>query len=161
MRLKSSEGRQTTVSLPLASRTRLVPSRAPDAVFSFTVTIPGGLKALTEAAASASSPVRRISGKGMPNAAQSPFSASARLSVDGSDTDREPARGNVIPSDVNDHLRTAALSLRLDCDARAIYRDKLALYDCLRLPRPIAHIHPLAVKTRVVVLSTQRALGAG
>src|SRR5260370_21215974 len=160
MRLKASDGRATTVSLPFASRTRLLTSRAPVVVSSFTVTMPGGLKALTYAAPKASSTVRSISGKGMPNSAQSAFSASARLSVDGSDTDREPARGNVIPSNVNNHRRTPARSLRLDSDARAVDRDELAFNDRFRLPCPIAHVHPLTVKTRVVLFSAQRAFGA-
>ena len=78
----------------------------------------------------------------------------------GSDTDREPARGNVIPSDVNYHRRASALSQRLDSDAGSINRDQLAFDDCFRLPCPIAHVHPLAVKTRVVLFSTQWTLGA-
>src|SRR6266852_8476338 len=161
MRLKASDGRATTVSLPFASRTRLVTSRAPDVVSSFTVTMPGGLKALISAMPSASSTVRSISGKGMPSSAQSAFSASARLSVDGSETDREPARGNVIPSNVNNHRRAPTRSLRLDRDARAVDRDQLAFNDRFRRTRPIAHVHPLAVKTRVVILSAQGAFGAG
>src|SRR5439155_26433014 len=109
--------------------------------------------------ANASSTVRSISGRGMPSSAHSAFSASARLPVDRSETDREPARGNVIPSDVNDHGRPPTQSLRLHRDAGAIYCDQLALDDCFRLPCPIAHVHPLAVKTRVVLFSTQRPLG--
>src|SRR6266852_6845413 len=161
MRLKASDGRATTVSLPFASRTRLLTSRAPVVVSSFTVTMPGGLKALTYAAPRASSTVRSISGKGMPNSAQSAFSASVRLSVDGSETDREPARGNVIPSNVNDYRRAPAWSLRLDRDASAVDRDELAFDNGFRRTRPIAHVHPLAVKTRVVILSAQGAFGAG
>src|SRR5258708_23272189 len=98
MRLKSSEGRVRSWS-----PTRLVTSSAPVPVSRVTRTSPGGLNARTYASARASSTVRSISSNGMPTSAQSAVSASARLSVDGSDCDREPARDNVIPCNVNDH----------------------------------------------------------
>ena len=46
--------------------------------------------------------------------------------MDGSDTDREPARGNVIPPYVNDHRRASANALRLHGNARTVDRDELS-----------------------------------
>src|SRR5215467_9853913 len=101
----------------------------------------------------------------MPNSVQSAFSASARArelaSVDGSDTDREPARGNVIPSDVNDHRRASSRTLRLHRDPRSVDRNQLAFHDRLRISRPVAHVHPLAVETLIVLFPAKWPLGAG
>src|SRR6266852_4619355 len=106
MRLKSSEGRVRSWS-----PTRLVTSSAPEPVSRVTRTSPGGLNARTYATASASSTVWSISSKGMPTSAQSAVRASARLSVDGSDCDREPARDNVIPCNVNYYRRSPSRAL--------------------------------------------------
>src|SRR5713101_4481663 len=121
MRLKSSEGRVRTWS-----PTRLVTSSAPVLVSRVTRTSPGGLNALTYATASADSTVWSISSNGMPTSAQSAVRASARLSVDGSDCDREPARDNVITSNVNDHRSSPSRALRGDRNAGGVYRHQLA-----------------------------------
>src|SRR5438445_13391768 len=104
MRLKSSDGSSCSTLVPSGLTTRLRTSRAPVLVSSLTVTWPGGLNARAYATASATSMVCSISSKGMPTSAQSALSASARLSVDGSDCERETARDNVYPSDEYDHL---------------------------------------------------------
>src|SRR5712692_3635840 len=85
----------------------------------------------------------------MPTSVQSAVSASARLSVD-SDGDREPARDNVPPSDVNDHGRTSARTLPLHRDAGAVNGDKLALDNRLRFPDAVADVDPLAVEPVIV-----------
>src|ERR1700720_973588 len=133
MRLKSSDGSISTISLPSSRTTRLRTSRPPVFVSSFTLTWPDGLKARVYATASAPSTVCSISSKGMPTSAQSAVSASARLSVDGSEGDREPARDNVFPSDVNDHGRTGACPGRLDRDTRRVDCHQLAFDHRLRL----------------------------
>src|SRR5579859_1153084 len=93
----------------------------------------------------------------MPSSAQSAFSASARLSVDCAETDREPARGNVFPSYVHDDRRPPARALRLDCDTRAVDRDEVAFDDGLRLAASIANVHSLTVETLVVLFPPERS----
>src|SRR5712691_9657322 len=156
MRLKSSEGRVRTWS-----PTRLVTSSAPVPVSRVTRTSPGGLNARTYATASASSTVRSISSNGMPTSAQSAVSASARLSVDGSDCDREPARDNVIPCNVNDYRSSAAGAKRGDGNTRRVDRDQLTFDHRLRQARAVADVHPLAIETLVLGMCAQRTLGAG
>ena len=131
MRLKASEGSSAVTTVPSRRITRLWTSSAPVVVSSFTVTSPSGLNARLYAAARAPSTVWSISSKGMPSSAQSALSASARLSVGASDCDREPARDNVFPSNVDDHRRASAGTRGLDGDARRVYRDELALHDCI------------------------------
>src|SRR5216684_4507514 len=77
----------------------------------------------------------------MPTSAQSAVRASARLSVDGSDCDRERAR----PEDRD--------TRRVDCDQPALDH---------RFGRsaPIADVDPLAVEPFVVAMASQRAFGA-
>src|SRR2546428_4032293 len=160
MRLKSSEGRVRTAWLPSGRTTRLVTSSAPVLVSRVTRTSPGGLNARTYATASASSTVRSISSKGMPTSAQSAVSASARLSVDGSDCDREPARDNVIPPNVNDYRSSAAGAQRGDRDARRVDCNQLAFDHRFRRSAAVADVHPLAVEALVVRVHLERPLGA-
>src|SRR5438045_4122872 len=97
----------------------------------------------------------------MPSSVQSAFSASARLSVECSETDREPARGNVFPSYVHDDRRSPARALGLNRNACAVDGDQLALDDRLGLAAPIANVHSPAVETLVVLFATERSLSAG
>src|SRR5579864_5514382 len=128
IRLKSSDGSTSTTVEPSARTTLLRTSSAPEAVSSFTLTSPGGLNARLYAAARALSTVCSISSKGMPTSAQSAVSASARLSVEGSDGDREPARDNVFPSDVDNDRGAPPRPQRLHRDAGRVDRDELALH---------------------------------
>src|SRR5712692_4966225 len=95
----------------------------------------------------------------MPTSVQSAVSASARLSVD-SDGDREPARDNVSPSDMNDHGRTSAWTLSLYRDAGAVNGYQLALNDRLRFPDAIADVDTLAVEAVIVGPPAERSLRA-
>src|SRR3979409_957328 len=97
---------------------------------------PAGLKARTYATARALSTVCSISSNGMPTSAQSAVSASPRLSVDGSEGDREPARDNVTPSDMNYH-RCALRGARLHGDAGLVDRHQLAFDHRLRFSTAI------------------------
>src|ERR1700730_13936803 len=160
MRLKSSDGSISIISLPSSRTTRLRTSSAPVFVSSFTLTWPAGLKARAYATASAASTVCSISSKGMPTSAQSAVSASARLSVEGSDCDREPARDNVIPRNVNDYRSSATGAQRGDRDARRIDCNQLAFDHCFRGSAAIADIPPLAVETLVIGVHLERPLGA-
>src|SRR5713226_628831 len=155
MRLKSSEGRVRSWS-----PTRLVTSSAPVPVSRVTRTSPGGLNARTYATASASSTVWSISSKGMPTSAQSAVRASARLSVDGSDCDREPARDNVIPCNVNYYRRSPSRALPRDRDARRVDGDQLPLDHGFRRSAAIADVDPLAVEPFVVAMASQWPFGA-
>src|SRR6266851_3220889 len=160
MRLKSSDGSVRTASLPSARTTRPVTSSAPVLVSSFTRTSPGGLNARTYAVASAASTVWSISSNGMPTSAQSAVRASARLSVEGSDCDREPARDNVIPCNVNDYRSSPPRAQSGYRDAGRVDGDQLTFDHRLRRSAPIADVHPFAVETLVVRMLSQRSLGA-
>src|ERR1700682_103390 len=160
MRLKFSAGSISITSVPSGRTSRLRTSNAPVSVSSFTVTKPECLKARTYAAARAPSTVCSISSKGMPTSAQSAVSASPRLSVDGSDCDREPARDNVIPSNVNNDRRPPAGPVRLHGDARFVDRHQLALDHRLRLSGAITHVEPLAVEPSVLADIAPRSIGA-
>src|SRR5882672_9233728 len=96
----------------------------------------------------------------MPTSAQSAVSASARLSVDGSEGDREPARDNVIPFNVDYHRGASARANSLNRNARSVDRHQLALDDRLRLASAIAHVDPLAVEPLVVSVTPQGPLGS-
>src|SRR5579872_5797058 len=91
----------------------------------------------------------------MPNSVQRAVSASAR---DGSETDREPARGNVIPCNVHDHGRTSARPFRLDRNPRLVDGDQVALDHAFRLAGLVTHVDALAAETLVVALGVQRTL---
>src|ERR1700736_3933173 len=97
----------------------------------------------------------------MPTSAQSAVSASARLSVDGSEGDREPARDNVFPFDVNDHRSTGPCPWSLDRDARRVDGDELAFDHRLRLAGPIPNVDSPAVESLVVPVAAERPLRAG
>src|SRR5690242_15049545 len=152
MRLKSSAGSSSITTVPSGRTTRLRTSSAPVLVSSFTVTSPVGLKARMYAAARALSTVCSISSNGMPTSAQSALSASARLSVDGSDCDREPARDNVFPCDVDDHGRSPASPGGLHRNARRVHGDQLALDHRLGVAAAVADVDSLAVEALVVVV---------
>src|SRR5260221_10001731 len=94
----------------------------------------------------------------MPSSVQGAVSASARLSGATSETDREPARGNVIPRNVNDHRRPPPLSLRLHCNPGLVHGDQVALDDAFGFTCPVPHINPLSVETLVIVAGVQRTL---
>src|SRR3984893_10114715 len=161
IRLKSSDGSISTISLPSSRTTRLRTSSAPVFVSSFTVTSPTGLKARAYATARAASTVCSISSKGMPTSAHSAVSASARLSVAGSECDREPARDNVTPCNVKDHRCTTARAQGLHGYAGAVDGDQLTLDHCVGLTTPIANVDALAVETLVIRVAAQRTLRAG
>src|SRR6266851_9336464 len=146
MRLKSSDGSVRTASLPSARTTRPVTSSAPVLVSSFTRTSPGGLNARTYAVASAASTVWSISSNGMPTSAQSAVRASARLSVEGSDCDREPARDNVIPCNVNYYRRSPPRAHPGYRDAGRVDCDQLALDHGFGRSGAITDIDALAVE---------------
>src|SRR4029077_6599994 len=97
----------------------------------------------------------------MPTSAQSALSASARLSVDASDCDREPARDNVFPWNVDDYRCPAARSWRLHRDAPYVDGDQLAFDDRLRLAAAVADVHSLAVEALVIGVAAQRPFGSG
>src|SRR5207244_1258717 len=160
IRLNSSAGSSRTSMVPSCLTIRLRTSSAPVVVSSSTTTSPSGVNARLYAAASAISTVCSISSKGMPSSAQSAVSASAKLSVDGSDCDREPARDNVFPCEVNDHRRSAARAGRLHRDARAVDGHQLTLDDGLGLAASIADVDPLAIESFVLVMRAKRALRA-
>src|SRR5258708_12335979 len=103
---------------------------------------PAGLNARTYATASALSTVCSISSNGMPTSAHSAVSASPRLSVEGSEGDREPARDNVTPSDMNDYRCPTSRTKCLHGDARLIDRHHLASHHRPRPSAPIPHVHP-------------------
>src|SRR5712664_1057356 len=94
----------------------------------------------------------------MPTSAQSAFSASASVCAAGSDGDREPARDNVFPSNVNDHRRASARSGRLDRDSGSVDRDELALDNGLGLTAAIPNVHELSIEPLVFTMRTQRSL---
>src|SRR6202022_2400319 len=144
---------------PSGRPVRLPTSSAPVLVSSFTVTNPAGLNARTYATASALSTVCSISSNGMPTSAQSAVSASPRLSVDGSEGDREPARDNVIPCDMNDYRCSPASTEGLYCDACLVDRDQLAFHDRLRLSCAIPHIHPCAAEPLVLTVVAEGTFG--
>src|SRR5258705_4227288 len=158
-RLKSSAGSCLMVTVPSGATTRLLTSSPPVAVSSLTLISPGGLKALTYATARADWTVCSISSKGMPTSAHNAVRASARLSVDGSDGEREPGRDNVIPSDVDDHRRAPPCARRRDRDARIVDCDELPLDDSFRLATPVVDVDAPAVETVVVSPRAERALG--
>src|SRR5882672_7020415 len=81
----------------------------------------------------------------MPTSAQSAVSASARLSVDGSEGDREPARDNVFPFNVDYHRGASARTKRLHGDACSVDRHQLPFDDGLRIAGAVADVDPLAV----------------
>src|SRR5579864_644061 len=95
----------------------------------------------------------------MPTSAQSAVSASARLSVD-SDCDREPARDNVIPPDVNDHGSTPTIGLRLHRDSGGVDRDELTFDHCFRLPAAVPDVDTLAVEALVFLMRAEWTFGA-
>src|SRR5215470_5251624 len=97
----------------------------------------------------------------MPSSATSALSASPSDCVDASDCDREPARDNVFPTNVDDHRRPTLRTRRLHRDAGVVDCDKPALDDSLRLTAPIADVDPLAIEPFVVATRAQGALGAG
>src|SRR5437899_163575 len=136
IRLKSSDGSSCTSTVPSERTTRLRTSSAPVLVSSLTVSSPSGLNARLYAIASAPSTVWSISSNGMPSSLQSALSASDSVGVDGSDCDREPARDNVFPRDVNDHRRASARTWRLHRDSRRIHGDQLSLHHRLRVAAP-------------------------
>src|SRR5216684_4035653 len=158
IRLKSSDGSARTSSLPSARTTRPVTSSAPVLVSSFTRTSPGGLNARTYAVASAASTVWSISSNGMPTSAQSAVSASARLSVDGSDCDREPARDNVIPCNVNDHRSSTPRTRGGYRNAGSVDRDELPFDHRIRRSAAVADVDPLAIEPLIVGVAAQRPL---
>src|SRR5260370_3673362 len=155
MRLKSSEGRVRSWS-----PARLATSSAPVPVSRVTRTSPGGLNARTYATASAASTVWSISSNGMPTSAHSAVRASARLSVDGSDCDREPARDNVIPRNVNYYRRSPARAHPGYRDARRVDRDQLPLDHRFGGSAAIADVDSLAVERFVVAMTAEGALRA-
>src|SRR5882672_1414744 len=160
IRLKSSDGSISTISLPSSLTSRLRTSRAPVLVSSFTVTSPAGLKARAYATARAPSTVCSISSKGMPTSAHSAVSASARLSVAGSECDREPARDNVTPCNVQNDRRASAHTQCLHSYAGAVDGNQLTLDHGVRIATAITNVDSLAVETLVVGVATQRSLRA-
>src|SRR5216684_2876130 len=96
----------------------------------------------------------------MPTSAQSAVRASARLSVDDSDCDREPARDNVIPCNVNDYRSSPPRAQSGYRDACRVDGDQLTFDHRLRRSAPIADVHPFAVETLVVRMLSQRSLGS-
>src|SRR6202521_6382666 len=161
IRLKSSDGSISTISLPSSRTVRLRTSSAPVFVSSFTLTSPAGLKALAYATARAPSTVCSISSNGMPTSAQSAVSASARLSVAGSECDREPARDNVTPCDVQNDRCAPARAQGLHGYAGAVDGDQLTFDHGVRITTPIPDVDSLAVEAFVVRVASQRALRAG
>src|SRR2546427_5120192 len=159
IRLKSSDGSSCTSTVPSERTTRLRTSSAPVLVSSLTVSSPSGLNARLYAIASAPSTVWSISSNGMPSSLQSALSASDSVGVDGSDCDREPARDNVFPRDVNDHRRASASARRRHRDSRRVHRDQLSLDHRLRLPAAVAHVDALAVEPFVLPVAAERTLG--
>src|SRR5882762_9668016 len=147
MRLKSSEGSVRTSSVPSARTARLVTSSAPVVVSRVTRTSPGGLNARIYATASAPSTVCSISSKGMPTSAQSAVRASARLSVAGSECDREPARDNVTPCNVQNHRCAPAHTHCLHCYAGAVDGNQLTLDHGVCIATAITNVDSLAVET--------------
>src|SRR6202043_3013625 len=86
---------------------------------------------------------------GMPTSAQSAVSASPRLSVDGSDCDREPARDNVTPCNVNsDRCPAPASTKRLHRDTRFVDGHQLSFDHSLRIASAIKNIDPPPVEAR-------------
>src|SRR3989442_563646 len=150
---------RSTSTVPSERTTRLRTSSAPVLVSSLTVSSPSGLNARLYAIASAPSTVWSISSNGMPSSLQSALSASDSVGVDGSDCDREPARDNVFPRDVNDHRRASARTWRLHRDSRRIHGDQLSLHHRLPFAAPVADVDALAVEPLVLLVAAQRALG--
>src|SRR5258708_35521272 len=123
--------------------------------------IPAGVDARSYATASALSTVCSISSNGMPPSAPSAVSASPRFSVEGSEGDREPARDNVTPSDMNDYRCPTSRTKCLHGDARLIDRHELAFHYRLRLSRALTHVCPLSLEPLVLPMTAQGPLGAG
>src|SRR5712692_6505624 len=96
----------------------------------------------------------------MPTSAQSAVRASPRLSVDGSDCEREPARDNVIPCNVNYYLRSPSPALPRYRDARRVDGDQLPFDHRFRRSAAIADVDPLAVEPFVIAMTSQRPFGA-
>src|SRR5438445_6570572 len=96
----------------------------------------------------------------MPTSTQSAASASARLSVVGSDGDREPARDNVFPCDVDDDRRASPRAQRLHRNAGCVDRDELTLDNTLGFTAPVADVHPPAVEAVVILSVPQWTFGA-
>src|SRR5712692_10547441 len=96
----------------------------------------------------------------MPTSAQSAVRASARLSVDGSDCDREPARDNVIPCNVNYYRRSPPRAHPRYRDACRVDCDQLAFDHGFGRSGAITDIDALAVEPFVVSMTAQRAFCA-
>src|SRR6266850_7643538 len=96
----------------------------------------------------------------MPTSAHSAVSASARLSVDGSECDREPARDNVTPCDVHDHRRATPHAHRLHCYAGAVDGDQLTLDHRVGIPTSITDVDAPSVEALVIGVVAQRTLRA-
>src|SRR5258706_13044215 len=94
----------------------------------------------------------------MPTSAQGAVSASARLSVDGSEGDREPARDNVTPFNVDYHRRASARSECLNSDTCPVNRNQVAFDDAVRLPGAVANVDALAVEPLVIFVISQWTL---
>src|SRR5204862_2565049 len=97
----------------------------------------------------------------MPSSAQSALSASASVCVDRSDCDREPARDNVFPRNMNDHRRAPARTGGLNGDARGIHGDQLPFHHRLRITAPVMEVDAPAVEALVLIDATTRTLRAG
>src|SRR5206468_8463127 len=97
----------------------------------------------------------------MPTSVQSAVSASPSVWVDASDCDREPARDNVIPFNVNNHRRASPGTGRLHRDPGSVHRHQLPFDDRLRLPAEIANVDTLAVEALVLGMGAQWPLGTG
>src|SRR5438094_8505380 len=95
----------------------------------------------------------------MPSSATSALSASPSVCVDGSDCDREPARDNDFPRDVDDYRSGPAHARRLHRDAGAVDREQLALDDGFGLAGAVAQVHALAVEVPVVFVAAYGTLG--
>src|SRR5260370_41891193 len=96
----------------------------------------------------------------MPTSAQSAVRASAGLSVDGSDCDREPARDKVIPRNVNYYRRSSTRAQPGYGDARRVDGDQLSLDHGFGRSAPVADVDPLPVEPFVVAMAAQRPFGA-
>src|SRR5438445_13767738 len=92
----------------------------------------------------------------MPTSAQSALSASASVWEDASDCDREPARDNVFPCDVDDHRRASTHTGRLHRNAGPVDRNQLTLDQRLRVTAAVADVDTLAVAPIVFEVLDQR-----
>src|SRR5262245_48709367 len=97
----------------------------------------------------------------MPSSLQSALSASASDCVAGSDCDREPARDNVFPGNVDDDRRAAACAGSLHCDTRVVDRNELALDHGFGVAGTVADVDAVAVEAVVVLALLEGSLGAG